>query len=45
MIRRDITRNELIQEITQEFPLGKGVEVGTFKGQFSKEILEKKSII
>jgi hypothetical protein len=40
MIKRDITRNELIQEITQEFPFGKGVEVGTFKGNFSKEILD-----
>jgi hypothetical protein len=40
MEKRDITRIELINTIGKEFPNGKGVEVGTFKGEFSKEILE-----
>lgn len=40
MDKRNITRNELMMEITKEFPFGKGVEVGTFKGEFSKEILQ-----
>jgi len=33
------TRLDLIRHIGQEFTEGKGVEVGTFKGQFSKEIM------
>lgn len=33
------TRLDLIKHIGQEFTKGKGVEVGTFKGQFSKEIM------
>lgn len=33
------TRTDLIRHIGQEFTKGKGVEVGTFKGQFSKEIM------
>jgi hypothetical protein len=40
MKNKDITRIELINTIGQEFPNGKGVEVGTFKGEFSKEIME-----
>jgi hypothetical protein len=36
----DISRQELIKNIGSEFPNGKGVEVGTFKGEFSKEIME-----
>lgn len=34
-----MTRLELIKNITTTCPTGKGVEVGTFKGEFSKEIL------
>jgi len=37
---KDISRVDLINEIGKEFPNGKGVEVGTFKGEFSKEIME-----
>ena len=33
------TRIDLIRHIGQEFTKGKGVEVGTFKGGFSKEIM------
>jgi hypothetical protein len=40
MERKDITRVELINIIGKGFPNGKGVEVGTFKGEFSKQILE-----
>ncbi len=36
---KDITRVDLIRNIGQEFPNGKGVEVGTFKANFSKEIM------
>ena len=38
--KNNITRTSLIKEIGSEFPNGKGVEVGTFKGEFSKEIME-----
>ena len=38
-MKRNINRIELLKEIGLEFPYGKGVEIGTFKGQFSKEIL------
>jgi len=38
--KQDITRLDLISTIGREFPNGKGVEVGTFKGEFSKEIVE-----
>ena len=38
--KRDINRIDLIKEIGTEFPKGFGVEVGTFKGEFSKQILE-----
>jgi len=36
---QDFTRTDLINIIGKEFPKGKGVEVGTFKGEFSKEIM------
>lgn len=39
MIKENITRVELIRNIGQEFPKGKGVEVGTFKGNFSNQIM------
>lgn len=39
-IKRDINRVELIKYIGLDFPNGKGVEVGTFKGEFSKDVLE-----
>ena len=39
MIIEDITRVDLIKSIGQEFSKGKGVEVGTFKGSFSKQIM------
>jgi hypothetical protein len=35
----EIDRNQLILNITKEFPTGIGVEVGTFKGEYSKYIL------
>lgn len=34
-----MTRLELLQQICREFPLGKGAEVGTFKGEFAREIV------
>lgn len=37
--RKEITRVDLLKEIGNEFPNGKGAEIGTFKGEFSKEIL------
>jgi hypothetical protein len=40
MNKTQISRTELIFEIGKEFPKGKGVEVGTFKGEFSKDIME-----
>ena len=39
MIKENITRIDLIRNIGQEFPKGKGVEVGTFKGSFSNQIM------
>ena len=38
-MKRDITRINLIKEIGSNFPEGKGVEIGTFKGEFSSEIM------
>jgi hypothetical protein len=35
----DMERTELIRKIGKLFPNGKGVEVGTFKGTFAREIL------
>jgi hypothetical protein len=39
-MKLDINRVELISRLGKEFQLGKGVEVGSFKGEFAKEILE-----
>jgi len=39
-VRRDITRLDLFNEIKEDFQYGHGVEVGTFKAEFSKFILE-----
>ena len=36
-----MNRIELINLWNQSFPLGIGVEVGTFKGEYSKEILQR----
>ena len=35
------TRLNLIEKLEGLFPTGRGVEIGVFKGQFSKEILSK----
>ena len=35
----DFFRNNLVQQIKEEFPEGKAVEIGTFKGSFSNVIL------
>lgn len=35
----DLDRVELISTIGREFPSGRGVEVGTFEGEFSKSIV------
>jgi hypothetical protein len=35
------TRLDLIEKLEELFPTGRGVEIGVFKGQFSKEILSK----
>ena len=40
MKNKDKSRIDLIVEIGKEFPNGRGVEVGTFKGEFSKKIME-----
>lgn len=34
-----MTRLELLKQIYKEFPLGKGAEVGTFKGEFTREVV------
>jgi hypothetical protein len=39
-IKLNIDRLELIKQIGEEFLDGYGVEVGTFKGEFSKQIME-----
>jgi hypothetical protein len=39
-MKRDINRLDLLKEIGKEFPYGKGAEIGTFKGEFSKDILQ-----
>jgi hypothetical protein len=39
MIEVEKNRIEFIKEIVSKFPNGKGIEVGTFKGELSKEIL------
>jgi len=38
-MKLNINRIELMNRLGKEFPLGKGVEVGSFKGEFAKEIL------
>jgi ADP-heptose:LPS heptosyltransferase/GR25 family glycosyltransferase involved in LPS biosynthesis len=40
-IKLDKNRVDLFQEFSIRFPKGKGAEVGTFKGQFSKLMIEK----
>ena len=40
MKNKDKSRIDLIVEIGKEFPNGRGVEVGTFKGEFSKKIMK-----
>jgi hypothetical protein len=40
VLYRDINRIDLLKEIGLEFPNGKGAEIGTFKGEFSKQILQ-----
>ena len=39
MIKLDIDRIELIAQLRHEFTYGKGVEIGTFKGEFARKIL------
>jgi len=34
-----MNRIQLLKDICKEFPLGKGAEIGTFKGGFSREII------
>ena len=41
MSKLNINRVELIDKLFPEFPNGRGVEVGTFKGAYSRSILEK----
>jgi len=43
MVKLDIDRLELIKQLKHEFT-GKGVEVGTFKGEFAKQILDSTDI-
>lgn len=38
--KNGMTRVELIQALGQQFPNGIGVEVGSFKGEFAKEVCE-----
>jgi cephalosporin hydroxylase len=40
VLHKDINRIDLLKEIGLEFPNGKGAEIGTFKGEFAKEILQ-----
>jgi hypothetical protein len=39
MIKVDKDRYQFLKEILSQIPNGRGIEVGTFKGEFSKEIL------
>ena len=41
MIKINKNRIELLFEICSEFPKGKGAEVGTFKGEFSRDIIRR----
>ncbi len=38
--KQDINRLDLIPQLLQFYPNGKGVEIGVFKGEFTKHILE-----
>lgn len=40
VLYKKINRIDLLKEIGLEFPNGKGVEIGTFKGEFSQKILQ-----
>jgi hypothetical protein len=40
MKKLKLNRNELMKQICEQFPTGKGAEIGTFKGSFSKQILQ-----
>jgi len=40
MKNRTKSRIDLIMEMGKKFPIGKGIEIGTFKGEFSKKIVE-----
>ena len=40
MIKLNIDRVDLIYQLGKNFPNGKGVEVGSFKGEFAKEICQ-----
>lgn len=40
MIKLNVDRVALLKDLGCKFPKGKGVEVGTFKGEFSKEIMK-----
>jgi hypothetical protein len=39
VLYKNIDRTSLLKQIGNKFPNGKGVEIGTFKGEFSREIL------
>lgn len=39
MIKTDKSRLQTFLELSVDFPNGKGVEVGTFRGEFSKELI------
>ncbi len=41
MINIEKSRIEFFKELFEQMPHGKGVEVGTFKGEFSREIVSK----
>jgi len=40
MIKLNIDRVDLMYQLGKKFPNGKGVEVGSFKGEFAKEICQ-----
>lgn len=40
MVKLNIDRVNLMYKLGREFPNGKGVEVGSFKGEFAKEICQ-----
>ena len=39
-MKLNINRIDLIKKITRGFPYGYGAEIGSFKGEFAKEIVE-----